>query len=766
MFFAHSTDRPDRSDWQPLAVHLTGVGAKASEFAAKFGAPKAALLAGLAHDLGKYSLAFQARLSGGKERVDHSTAGAREVVGATLPKAPWSWMAELVAYAIAGHHAGLPDRHGGRGSLEERLKAASIPEPDPAWAGEISLPAAGPPRIPDPVKERYPFQLAFLGRMIFSALVDADRRDTEEHAVATGQEEAKPRDRPLLSEQVDAMIARLDAHLARLSGRAPDDTLTGIRRRVLDAVTARAEGERGLYTLTVPTGGGKTLTATRFALGHARRWHLDRIIYAIPFTSVIEQTAAILKGIFGEELVLEHHSAIEFGSSEDERQFRERDESLGLKLRLAMEDWAVPVVVTTNVQLFESLFSHRPSRCRKLHNLANSVIILDEAQTIPLMKLRPCLAAIDELARNYGCTVVLCTATQPAIAAPDFGGGLHLGPERELAPDPAGLHEELRRAAIRIEPRPMTDGDLVAALASVEQGFVILNSRRHALAVYRAARQAGLEGLIHLSTRQYAAHRREIIAGIKRDLADGRPCRLVATSLIEAGIDLDFRAGWRAMAGLESIVQSAGRVNREGRYAAEDSILTVFTPAVDQDTPREIAGFIRDLGRMAREHSDLAHPDAIRAYFREVYFRTDAELDIIEVREDNGATRRSVLDSFRLSGSETNFAYRTVGENFRMVEDQGLPVIVARDEEASIALDRLGRPDASAGAAARLLQRYIVQVPQRSRQRMLDRGDVQFREHARFGEQFPVLAADLLYQDEFGLLWEDDAELGSEDTIF
>ncbi|WP_253203673.1 CRISPR-associated helicase/endonuclease Cas3 [Methylosinus sp. KRF6] len=256
----------------------------------------------------------------------------------------------------------------------------------------------------------------------------------------------------------------------------------------------RAQADRGLFTLTVPTDGGKTLASLAFALEHARRHGLERIVYAIPFTSIIDQTAAIFRQVLGDEAVLEHHSSID----EDRASGREAAD----KLRLAMEDWAAPVVVTTNVQLFESLHANRPSRCRKLHNLVNSVIVLDEAQTIPLPVLRPCLRALEELVENYGASIVLCTATQPAVAAPQFPGGLPLGPYRELAPEPARLHQQLRRVRLA-HIGEASDDDLVAALGEAGQGLVIVNSRGHALALYRKAAAAGLEGVVHLTTRQY-----------------------------------------------------------------------------------------------------------------------------------------------------------------------------------------------------------------------------------------------------------------------
>jgi CRISPR-associated endonuclease/helicase Cas3 len=272
---------------------------------------------------------------------------------------------------------------------------------------------------------------------------------------------------------------------------ADDTPVNHLRGEILAHVRRGAASDRGLFTLTVPTCGGKTLSSLAFALEHAKRHGLDRIVYAIPFTSIIDQTALIFREVLGEDVVLEHHSSI------DEEKLGKREARD--KLRLAMEDWAAPIVVTTNVQLFESLHSNRPSRCRRLHNLARAVIVLDEAQTIPLPLLRPCLVTLDELTRNYGTSFVLCTATQPAIAVPDFEGGLTLGKNRELAPDPARLHKQLCRVRLA-HLGERTDEELLSELAGTEQGLVIVNSRAHALGLYKAVAAAGLEGVVHLTT--------------------------------------------------------------------------------------------------------------------------------------------------------------------------------------------------------------------------------------------------------------------------
>ena len=440
MYFAHSVEKRPKDEWQPLSAHLNEVGDLAARSAAKFGAQKAGALAGRLHDLGKYSDAFQARLDGSPTKVDHAAAGAKLVRELAATRED-RLVAELLAYAIAGHHTGLPNKFSedGASSLTDRLNKP-LEELAPVWQTEIALDAAKlwPGLCLD--KAVAAFQAAFLGRMLFSCLIDADRRDSE--AFSAQAEGWKPdRDWPQLSEILDEFLNAFNAHMEKKGTEAPDTAVNCLRREILSHVRARARDATGLFTLTVPTGGGKTLASLAFALDHAKAHGLDRIIYAIPFTSVVDQTADVFRGVLGNEYVLEHHSAI------DEEKLRERGSAD--KLRLAMEDWAAPVVITTNVQLFESLFAARPSQCRKLHNLARSVIVLDEAQTLPLPFLRPCVAAINELTRNYGASAVLCTATQPALDARHFQpGGLALE-GRELAPEPARLARALKRVTIR-----------------------------------------------------------------------------------------------------------------------------------------------------------------------------------------------------------------------------------------------------------------------------------------------------------------------------
>jgi CRISPR-associated endonuclease/helicase Cas3 len=661
---------------------------------------------------------------GDTERVDHSTAGGKLLIDRAEDGTRIA--AQVLAHAVLGHHAGLPDTIGGTGTLWDRIEGFSDPiDPSITADADVDLRPIMAELAEKCRRDTAAFDLSLAGRMAFSCLVDADYRDTEAfYAAIEGRRQ--DRDWPLLPEILPDLQAALDARLTRF---APDSDLNRLRADILVHVRAQAGRAPGLYTLTVPTGGGKTLASMAFALDHAAAHGHRRVIYAIPYTSIIDQTATVFRDLFG-AVVLEHHSAIDSDRVGDAG----RD-----KLRLAMEDWAAPIVVTTNVQLFESLFAARPSRARKLHNIAGSVIILDEAQCLPRHLLVPTLRMIDALAAHYGCTILLCTATQPAFDSAQLrDGGLDLA-GRELAPDPVATAASLRRAHI-VQGGAMADEDLVAALRDTEQAMVIVNSRKHALALYDRIRTEGLEGAVHLTTRQYAGHRRRIVADIRARLAKGRPCRLIATSLIEAGVDLDFPVGWRAEAGLDSIIQAAGRVNREGRRPAADSTLTVFT-APDHAPAPELARLAEATRSTAARH-DLNAPEAMPDWFERVYWATDEKLD-----------REGIVRGFILGRSEVNFPYRSTAAAYRMVEDTMVPVIIPTTDNAADIV-RLDFPTVSSGVIARALQPFTVQIPARDRDRLRASGRGDFRAPALRADQFFVLTEPALYREVTGLWWE------------
>lgn len=729
-WFAHSGRQSDRSDWQSLKEHLDAVGVLAGRNAAAFGGSEIARASGLLHDLGKYTVEFQKRLSGDHGRVDHATWGARVAVDR------FGSLGHLMAYGIAGHHAGLANGAdcGQRISLRERL-AATLNSLDDAWRGEVAIPGAlAPPPFSAHSRERGGFQQAFLARMLFSCLVDADYLDTE---AFYDRIEGRDNGRNLPLPSLEELRNQLSTHLRQFTGDTPVDRL---RAEILKSVRDRASEPPGLFSLTVPTGGGKTLTSLAFALDHAIRHGLRRVIFVIPFTSIVEQNARVFRealGPHGDLAVLEHHSG--YVAEVPPRDQPDRYQSKE-KLRLAMENWDAPIIVTTAVQFFESLFAARPSQCRKLHNVAGSVVVIDEAQTLPLKHLRSCVAVIDELARNYRSSILLCTATQPALEAPEFSGGLE--GVRELASEPARLFRALERVHVT-QLGTLDDETLHTRLRQHEQVLCIVNNRRHARVVYQAI--ADLPGVRHLSTLMCAAHRSAVIDEVRSLLKRGEPCRLVATSLIEAGVDVSFPAVYRAEAGLDSIAQAAGRCNRHGECDASLSPVYVFAPLNDDwAPPPELKQFAQVAHEVLRQHGDdpLA-PTAIHAYFNTLYWqRGDDALD-----KENllGLLARSRADSLPME---------TLAEKFRLIDSLQYPVIVPWDTNARDYIERLRHAEKS-GGLARLLQRYLVQLPKVGYDALCRTGAVQPVSLERWGEQFMALVNMDLYGQQFGIWWDD-----------
>ena len=734
-YFAHSGDSPSRDDWHALSDHLEGTGARAAKFLESAGCSDFGRAAGLLHDLGKYTQEFQRRLGGDPRSVDHSTAGAKIAIqryGGVAGK--------MLAFCIAGHHAGLADASGEQASSLKQRLGKEIPQLAPVWRDEIILNDLSLPEIAPRSRDTAGFSAAFLIRMLFSALVDADRLDTEAYDDGL-RGEATPRGGyPSLTE----LRERLDQHLQSLTRGARATDVNKVRAEVLNHVRGQAAGQPGLFTLTVPTGGGKTLTSLAFALDHAAHHELSRVIYVIPYTSVVEQTAsefrkALSCGPSGEaDFVVEHHSSFE-ESGISGREGRD-------KLRLATQNWDAPIVVTTAVQFFESLFANRPSRCRKLHNIANSVVILDEAQTLPLRYLRPCVAALDELARNWRTTVVLCTATQPALAKADqFPDGFEH--PRELAPDPQRLHANLKRTRI-IRAGTLSDVDLADRLRTTLQVLCIVNTRRHARELHEMLQDA--PGSLHLSTLMCAVHRRERLNEVRERLQTGAPVQLVATSLVEAGVDLDFPVVWRAEAGLESIIQAAGRCNREGAAATGD--VFVFRPEESggRRPPPEVAQLADAARGVMQSHEDPASLEAIEAYFRDVYWiKTWAAFD-----------QKNILRSVNERQDSLDFPFQAISRDFKLIETSMVPVIVpyaginGGGEVVNDLLEKL-EIEERPGQIARQLQPYTVEVPSHARSALRQAGAVAPVREDRFGDQFMLLTNKYLYRQDVGLTWDD-----------
>ena len=744
-YFAHSNELSNRKDWHLLSDHLQGTGDRAAESLHSTGCGDFGRAAGVLHDLGKYTREFQRRLAGGP-RCDHATAGAKVAIeryGERLGK--------ILAFCIAGHHAGLANGVNGEriSALADRLDSR-IPSLDPMWRDEIALAELASPRLVPRDRETVGFSLAFFIRMVFSALVDADFLDTEAYYAGL---EGKPRPRGQ-HPGLNVLLQRLDAHLEALAAGAVRSEVNDLRKEVLDHARGKAGESPGLFTLTVPTGGGKTLTSLAFSLDHAVRHGRTRVIYVIPYMSIIEQTAAVFRDALAAEgedagFVVEHHSSF------DEERIGNREARD--KLRLAMENWDAPIIVTTAVQFFETLFANRPSRCRKLHNIANSVVILDEAQTLPIGLLRPCVTALDELARNWRTSVVLCTATQPALAIHDgFPGGF----EKlcELAPEPRRLYQSLKRTRIN-KAGIVDDAQLSRRLCDSRQALCIVNTRRHARDLYESL--ANVDGAFHLTTLMCARHRRERLEVVRKRLQKGDPVILVATSLVEAGVDVDFPVVWRAEAGLESIIQAAGRCNREG--SATVGNVNVFEPADAEGrrAPPEIAQFASAARTVMRHFEDPLSLDAINAYFSELYW----------VKGEESLDAKHILRLVSERRRDLDFPFETIAGKFRLIETPMVPIIVPYrgtnddDETVTHLLEELkwvNRP----GLCARRLQPYVVQIQPFDRAALLAAGAAEIVRKDEFADQFVVLANPDLYRREVGLTWDDPTFRKTEGLLF
>ena len=740
--------------WQTLQSHASNVGNLAATFAQVFGSDEIACYTGQLHDLGKYSLPFQKRLKGEAKSVDHSTAGAKIAVEC------WgNVIGKLMAFCIAGHHAGLTNGSGegdNRSTLKQRLAlqfGEDIPTLDNLWQQEIKLPQnlSAPPLKAD---AHHPFfSYAFFTRMLYSCLVDADYFDTEAFYSNLENKTVERGGYPDLN-ALQHNFNQFINNFRRRIAQAPEQTeaekrnaaLNRLRSEILDHAVEQAAQPQGLFTLTVPTGGGKTFTSMAFALEHAKRHGMQRVIYVIPFTSIIEQNAAEFRKAFGElgeQAVLEHHSTFDDGKLQNEAT---KD-----KLRLASENWDAPIVVTTAVQFFESLFADRSSRCRKLHNIAGSVIILDEAQMLPLNLLLPIMQAIKELAQNYRCSVVMCTATQPAVQAEN---GFYRGFEnvREIAPKPTALFDKLRRTTVQ-HIGTQTDADLLAKLAEHPQMLVIVNNRRHARSLYDQAKH--LDGTFHLTTLMCAKHRSQKLDEIRGRLKNGEPCRVIATSLIEAGVDVDFPLVMRAEAGLDSIAQAAGRCNREGKRPSENSFVWIFVPEEQWKAPPELAAQAAVMRLTADSFSDdLLSTQAVAAYFAELYQLKGSELD-----------NKKILKMHNDTGQSLDFPFQAIADKFRMIESHMQPLIIPFDGEAENLISSLHHAD-HIGGLLRKLQPYIVQIPEKALAALYKAGRIEPINEKNFGKQFYTLIGLDLYDEVAGLSWEDNVFIKAENSVF
>jgi CRISPR-associated endonuclease/helicase Cas3 len=717
-FYAHSREGKPPEDWHRLEDHLNKVAEMARSFAKDFNAGEWAYLAGRWHDLGKYSKEFQARLLAVGDpdshietkpgRPDHSTAGAQHAYNSLKDRG------KLIAYAIAGHHAGLPDGNTNEGSCLTKRLLKNVP--DYSLAPPQILKQAAPFELPFAInKKRICFQLSFFTRMTFSCLVDADFLDTEDFMAP----EISMWRKGYL--ELPSLEKKLMRYMDHLTVHAPATKINDYRKEVLSHCLAAADRKPGLFSLTVPTGGGKTLSSLAFAVKHAVKYGLKRIIYVIPYTSIIEQNAAVFRQVLGEEAVLEHHS-----------NFEPRQEDQWS--RLAAENWDAPLIVTTNVQFFESLFGSRSSRCRKLHNIAGSVVILDEAQMLPVPLLKPSLEALKELSSSYGTTIVLCTATQPALSkSPEFKDGLE--DVREIISDPVALYEAFKKIDMTYMST-LTDKELAEKLLSHEQALCILNTRRHARQIYELIRSE--ERSFHLSALMCPAHRTEVIRKIRHALELKRPCRVVSTQLIEAGVDIDFPVVFRSLSGIDSIAQAAGRCNREGRLPQNGRVY-VFSPEAGLP-PGYFRQTAETAGEVMRHHNDPLTLKAVEEYFRTLYWLKGDKLDEFQIL--------GILSEGIKTG---DYPFRWLDEKFKIIRDGSESIIIPWNEKADKVVNEL-RYNEYPASAARKAQRFTIQVPPRVLYDLLSSGAVEC-----LHDQYNVLINKDIYREDLGLCPEDPA---------
>ncbi len=691
-FYAHTIAGQPSEKWQFLEVHLREVAKLAAEFASTYGAADWAYCAGLWHDVGKYQREFQDRLRGSGLSVEHSGAGA------ALAHMRDESNGLALAFAIAGHHAGLANPiESGPGfpsPLMKRLQQNNkvlqgllpiIPSEIQNHAVPVLPQRLRPAPRFDQSTEEMKRTTELWVRFVFSALVDADRLNTEAFVEPS---------RPFLRGKFSAikeLSEALDTFVERKSDVKQNKgsvAVNAARISVLRQCREAAKCEPGLFSLTAPTGSGKTLSSMSFALRHAERWGLRRIIVVIPYTSIIEQNAKEYGDALGDHNIVEHHSNLD-----PEQQKREKGEEFTARLDLAAENWDAPVIVTTTVQFFESLFSNNPSRCRKLHNIADSVIILDEVQTLPPGFLLSITDILSELSLHYGCSVVLSTATPPALARREsFPQGLRN--VRPIVADSDALNAHLRRVEYSwpdMDSAPRSWPSLASEMSEHSQFLAIVHRRHDArLLAQELMKIVPYDSVFHLSALMCPLHRSDVLARIKARLAEGTECRLISTQLIEAGVDVDFPVVYRCLGGVDSIVQAGGRCNREGRLESGTVFVFRAPTSPPPGTPRRALQVTESLLREYSGQLNLMATETFDKYFRMLYAAED-------------------LDIQKIQAQRQGFNFASVGRDFKLIEDgYSVPIVVPYGES----LDRLVsiRRNGPTRESLRGVQKFTVNI--------------------------------------------------------
>ncbi len=663
-YYAHTDGTQNTAGWQPLCEHLKNVAVLARRFAqeARPGDKEfaqAAYAAGLLHDLGKYRVEFQKMLRNPQlkgESTWHKQAGAAHAISTAQKHFD-------ICFSILGHHGGMPDKadlaeaHKTGADVATRVIAeasADCPELGYAACGEAFAPRGA--------------KLDIRTRLLFSCLVDADWLDTSDYH---SHRRGLPPRQSMPEWDAPKLLQNVLAYIAVRAGQCRSPGVAQIRAQVLSAARSAATQSPGIFSMTVPTGGGKTLSALAFALEHAAAHGLRRVIYVAPYLSIIEQNAAVFRAALGDmanTLILEHHSLSEPGN---DGSAHANDPESKTAQRLA-ENWDAPIVLTTSVQFYESLFSNNPGRCRKIHNIARSVVILDECQTLPPGLTSPTCQMIESAAGYLGCSMVLCTATQPAWKKDPVRLPMGIPEMREIMPDPADLFRRLKRVQVAWPAMGATGLDwagVAAKMAPYQQVLCVVNTRQAALEIYRQLAGSAC-GVFHLSTNMCPAHRLQILGDVAQALKAGKPCRLISTQLVEAGVDLDFPVVMREMAPLESIIQAAGRCNREGLLNSSDGgggRMFVFRSR-DGKMPRSAwyrngAAIVEQDFLAGGREPQIDSPADLAEYYRRLYPTGD-------------------LDSQEINAERAALNFRSAAESYRIIEDATTPLVVATWEPA------------------------------------------------------------------------------------
>ncbi len=720
---AHVRQEADGTWAKPhrLSDHLMGTADLAEEFARVFASESWARACALIHDVGKGTLKWQKyiRLKSGYSDDNHqveSNAGKEEhsIYGAKFAEELLGkGVGRILSYCIAGHHAGLADWLGDQGSLAYRLQncdTSTIPEKFRNIVKTIK------PLKPPRAFNHKGLDIALWIRMLFSCLVDADYLDTESY-----MEPDKSKSRASYK-SLKEMRPIFDEHIKKKTDVAQQDKRSPVylaRQQVLSDCLAAAHLEPGLFSLTVPTGGGKTLSSLAFALEHAEQHEKRRVIYVIPYTSIIEQNADVFREALGKDQVVEHHSNLDDNVSTDES-------------RLAAETWDAPVIVTTTVQFFESLFAAKPGRCRKLHNIANSIVILDEAQLVPVEFLAPILEVLRLLCDQYGVTVVFCTATQPAFEAREGFKGLPVGSIREIISDVSKLYEILKRVKVdTVDTKtPRAWEEIAVEISQLDRVLCVVSDRKSCRELFKLMP----EGTYHLSALMCAQHRSDLIKKIKSSLQQSGSVRVISTQLVEAGVDIDFPVVYRAMAGLDSIAQAAGRCNREGLLDGLGKVV-VFVPP-----NKPPVGILRKAAETAVGLLDAGLEDpidnkAFGPYFSELYWKAN-NLD------EKGILKLLAPD--RVSGLGIQF--REAAAAFTMIDDKMQRSIFVPYREGEDLLKTLEK-NGPERWLLRKLQRYVVNIYLNQFKSLLERGSLE-----EVWPEFYMLKCGVEYNEKMGLL--------------